>query len=312
LPECAVEIWAGCVWINLDTNAPSLRESFEPVVEILDAMGVDRMQVKWWQQVVLKANWKITMEAFMEGQHGPQTHAQLLMGAGEDVAISQTASTTYKALPGGHGRFYAENLEGYLKDWGWNGDAFIEFARLLAEGQDAMTLDRDVMVFESIRNRVGVDDPHFAEQAIQALYEYAAGAGIPMPAPSEHMIQWGAPLFVFPNSFFFPMYGNCLCYRMRPHQDDPECTLYDVWSLTTYPEGQEPGRAELRGVFDKEDAENWRLIPRQDFSNIERQQRGLHSVSLDRLRYSNVLEKLILNLHEHIDRVIATGVAREG
>ena len=40
-----------------------------------------------------------------------------------------------------------------------------------------------------------------------------------MPPPSEHMAQWGAPVFIFPNTFMFPMYANCLCYRMRPYDD---------------------------------------------------------------------------------------------
>jgi hypothetical protein len=249
------------------------------------------------------------MEAFMEGYHGPQTHSQLLMGMGDKLAIPQTKNTYYEKLPGGHGRFYAASDDGTLEDFGWDGDAFVEFSRLLAEGQDAMTLDRDVMVFEGLRNKIPADDPNFPMAAINALYEHAAGAGIPMPDPSEHLMQWGAPLFIFPNHFIFPMYGNALCYRMRPHEDDPELTLYDVWSLTTYPEGHEPGRAVMRGVFDKDDSEHWRLIPRQDFANIERQQRGLHMDSFKQMRFSNVLEKLPLNLHEHIDRVIAAGEA---
>jgi nitrite reductase/ring-hydroxylating ferredoxin subunit len=310
LPECKVEVWAGCVWINFDEGAARLSEAFAPVVDVLDALGVDRMRVKWWQQIVLDANWKMTMEAFMEGFHAPQTHPQTVIGPSPDMAVFMSESPEYVGLPGGHGRFYAASTEGILDDWGWNGDDFIENARVLADGLDALTLDRDVAIFEGIRNKVGVDNPKFAEAAVMALYEYAAGAGIPMPAPSEHMAQWGAPVFIFPNTFMFPMYGNCLCYRMRPHDGSPERTLFDMWSLTTYPEGEEPGRAQMLGVFDKDDAEHWRLIPRQDFSNIERQQRGLHSRSFDRLRFSTDLERLILNLHEHIDRVIAAGVER--
>jgi hypothetical protein len=104
-----------------------------------------------------------------------------------------------------------------------------------------------------------------------------------------------------------PMYGNSLCYRMRPYMDDPEKCLFDVWSLTTYPLGQEPERAELLGIFDKEDTEHWGLIPLQDFSNIERQQQGLHSVGFEHHRLSPQFEKTILNLHQELDRRIAAG-----
>ena len=71
--------------------------------------------------------------------------------------------------------------------------------------------------------------------------------------------------------------------------------------------GKEPERASLLGVFDKEDSEHWGLIPRQDFSNIERQQRGLHSPSFEHSRLSPSFEKTIANLHEELDRVIASG-----
>ena len=72
---------------------------------------------------------------------------------------------------------------------------------------------------------------------MKALFEYAAGAGIPMPPLSENLKQWGGELYVFPNYFMLPMFANCLCYRMRPYKDDPEWCLFDVWSLTTYPGG---------------------------------------------------------------------------
>ena len=303
LRECLVEVWSGMVWINMDLDAPPLREALSPVMDLADSIGVGNMRVKWWKQVILNANWKLTQEAFLEGYHVMQTHPQLLMGGGEEWAAWQTLGTAYDAFRGGHGRFYS--AEDYRT--GWDGEQFIEAGRLLADGQDAMTLDRDVLVFEALRNKVGKDDPNFVDEAMKALFEYAAGAGIPMPPVSENLKQWGGELYVFPNYFMLPMFANCLCYRMRPYKDDPEWCLFDVWSLTTYPVGKEPERASLLGVFDKEDSEHWGLIPRQDFSNIERQQRGLHSPSFDHSRLSPSFEKTIANLHEQLDRVIASG-----
>jgi hypothetical protein len=69
--------------------------------------------------------------------------------------------------------------------------------------------------------------------------------------------------------------------------------------------GHEPERAELQGVFEPDDTENWGLIPRQDFSNVERQQRGLHTQGFEKMRMSTNVEKMILNMHEEIDRVLA-------
>ena len=64
-------------------------------------------------------------------------------------------------------------------------------------------------------------------------------------------------------------------------------------------------RPQLEGPFRPDDTVNWPVVPLQDFSNVERQQRGLHSDSFERLRLSNVYEVTISNFHEEIDRVLA-------
>jgi phenylpropionate dioxygenase-like ring-hydroxylating dioxygenase large terminal subunit len=298
LRECLVDTWAGHVWINMDPDAPPLLEALSPVTELLDGVGVGNMRVKWWKKVILNANWKMAQEAFFEGYHVPQTHPQLLMGGGEQAGEYAAGAIDYTAFKNGHSRFQGNAYDRPVQE----SDQFIEYARLLADGMDAMVLDNDVRVFEGLRNTGGANRPDFGTAALAALYEYAAGAGIPMAPLSEKMVLWGGDIFMFPNYLMLPMYGNCLCYRSRPYNDDPEWCQFDVWSLTTYPEGHEPGRAELLGVFDKHDTEQWGLIPRQDFSNIEAQQCGLHAMGFDHLRVSNKYEISITNMHEELDR----------
>lgn len=301
LRECLVETWAGHVWINMDLDAPPLLQALSPVTELLDGVGVGNMRVKWWKKVILNANWKMAQEAFFEGYHVPQTHPQLLMGGGEEAGEFAAGAIDYTAFKNGHSRFQGNEYGQQVQE----GDQFIEYAQLLADGMDAMVLDNDVRVFEGLRNAIGNDRSDFGTAAIGALYDYAAGAGIPMAPLSEKMILWGGDICVFPNYLMLPMYGNCLCYRSRPYNDDPEWCQFDVWSLTSFPVGHEPERAELLGVFDKEDTEQWGLIPRQDFSNIEAQQRGLHAMGFEHLRLSNKYEISIANMHEELDRRLA-------
>ena len=301
LRECVVETWAGHIWINMDPAAPPLMDALSPVAELLDGVGVGDMRVKWWKKTILNANWKMAQEAFFEGYHVMQTHPQLLMGGGEQFGEAMASHIVYTAFKNGHARFQSD---GEARSFD-NGDDFIAYARMLADGQDAMTLDSDIRVFERLRDTMGADNPDFGNAAVGALYENAAAAAIPMPPPSEKLILWGGDIYMFPNYLMLPMYGNCLCYRSRPYNDDPEWCQFDVWSLTSYPLGQEPERAELLGVFDKSDGEHWGLIPRQDFSNIERQQRGLHTGGFDGLRLSSKYEVSIANMHEELDRRIA-------
>lgn len=296
LQEVRSDVWGGCLWINLDDDAPPLLEMLSPAREILEPLNFAQMRVYWWKEVVLNVNWKLAMEAFLEGWHTMRTHTQLTLGAGEDWPSDVIKYDTFEH---GHSRFWMPGDFGPVP-----ADYFIENARVLWEGQDAMTLERDVRLFEGIRNKPGAAEDA-APAAIAALYEYAQGAGIPLPVLTpEQMAQWGGEVFLFPNFFVLPQYGNALSYRCRPYKDDPEWCRFEVWSLTLYPEGEEPGRAQLKGRFEQDDEENWGLIPRQDFSNMERQQRGLHSDSFKEMRLATEWEGAITNLHQEVDRYI--------
>jgi hypothetical protein len=58
------------------------------------------------------------------------------------------------------------------------------------------------------------------------------------------------------------------------------------------------------GPFGPDDATVWPTIPLQDFSNIERQQRGIHTLGFDRMRLSDRYEGGILNMHRELDRYL--------
>ncbi len=301
LQECRAEIFAACVWINMDPQARSLQEYMAPVKPMLDAVGVDNMRVWWWKETVVRANWKMAQEAFQEGFHVMASHPQLTMGVGEDYPWEMVE---YMGLANGHGRFGGKvNGRGGGPSSAQGADAFISRARALWEGQDAMTLERDIHVFEGIRNQVPPGED-FASAAIKALYEYAAGAGIPFTPRPEAAHMWGGEIYMFPNFFFLPQFENALSYRARPYNDDPEWCRFEVWSLTMYPEGHEPGRAQLGGRFEPDDKDNWGLIPRQDFSNMARQQRGVHSRSFDGHRLARDVEDIISNTHQELDRYL--------
>jgi phenylpropionate dioxygenase-like ring-hydroxylating dioxygenase large terminal subunit len=310
LVECLVDTWAGCAWVNMDPGAPPLMDYLGEAARRLDAVGVGNMRVWWWKETVVHANWKMAQEAFHEGWHVMATHPQLTMGQGESYPPN---FYDYLQFDNGHGGF--QSRRDYRKGGvaqGRPADEFIERARMLWEGQDAMTLERDIHVFEGLRKKVDPGED-FGSAAIAGLYDYASAAGIPMPPPGEHLRLWGGEIFMFPNYFMLPMYANSLAYRFRPHNDDPEWTRFEVWSLTTYPEGLEPeSKLVLQGRFAGDDADHWGLIPRQDISNMERQQRGIRSVSYQGHRLATEWESVISHMHQELDRyLIGPGGADE-
>lgn len=302
LREAQCETWGGHVWINMDLDAPTLRESLFPAADILTRNGVGNMRVRWWKETILNCNWKLAQEAFFEGWHVKQTHPQLFTYKGDPDSETNPSSSVYTPFVNGHGRFWSGDAK---ESFGGKPD-FLKAAKLNWEGQDSMALARDIHVFESVAGQMDPTDPQFAGKAIDALYEYWDKANIPAPPRSPEVLRlWGGDIHLFPNYLMLPMYANSLCYRVRPYNDDPEWCRFEVWSITTYPEGSEPGRAVLSGRYDKDDADNWGLIPRQDFANLERMQRGIKNRSLSETTLAERWEITIANMHEELDRRLA-------
>jgi Rieske 2Fe-2S family protein len=106
----------------------------------------------------------------------------------------------------------------------------------------------------------------------------------------------------FPHYFVLPMYSSASSYRFRPL--GPEETLMEIWSLTRFPEGHEPGRPTPPEVWECDDP-RWPPIPTQDFSNLPRQQKGLHAKGFKYMRLSSGLEGHISNFERTIDGFLA-------
>ncbi len=307
LRQVRTECWGGCVWVNFDPDAPPLLEALDPIPSLLDPLGVADMRVRWWKAARLRANWKLAQEAFMEGYHVPQTHPQLTLGHPESY---DPDSLVYSVHPRGHSTFQlrpnAQAEKGRQVGLA-EIDAIIESVHLLSSGLEAMTLDRDVHVVEGMRNRPIPEGSTFGVELVKEIYRYADGAGIKMPPPDPAALaRWGGMFFMFPNYFVLPQYGNALVYRVRPVGDDPEACLFELWSISIPARDAERPRPVLGGPFAPDDAEHWPRIPLQDFSNIERQQRGVHTLGFEGLRLSRDYEGGITGMHRELDRYLAS------
>lgn len=107
--------------------------------------------------------------------------------------------------------------------------------------------------------------------------------------------------YLFPHYFLLTYFTSMSSYRIRPLTAEPACS---IWSLTQFPEGQEPEppKAPIVLPFDSQD---FPMIPRQDYSNIPIQQKGLRSEGLDVLRLSKDREGLVSNYQRLINGYIA-------
>jgi nitrite reductase/ring-hydroxylating ferredoxin subunit len=307
LPSVRLETWGGCAWINLDEHAPPLLEALDPMPSLLDPLGIDRMRVQWWKAVQLQANWKLAMEAFIEGYHIMASHPQLTQGKGEGYdpnalgySVHPRGHSHYISLPGAQRR-HRQDID-YLDEV----EALIDSSQLLCEGLEAMTLPRDLAAIRTLRDRRPPEGGSLGGELVKAIYEHATAAGVDLPTlGGRDLAKWGGVFFIFPHYFVLPQYGNALTYRFRPVHGEPEQCLLELWSITIPAAGEPCGRPVMQGPFAPDDRAHWPLIPSQDFSNITRQQAGLHNRSFPATHISHLYEVGIANMHVEVDRYLA-------
>jgi nitrite reductase/ring-hydroxylating ferredoxin subunit len=275
------EVWGGCVWINLDNDAPPLRDCIEPFATVMDAWKLESMRAEWWYACRLPVNWKLAQEAFQEQYHVLETHPQLRLPG--------------RMPPRDPAAFDPRRFV----------ESELDYLRLMSEGMDGMVHANDVRIAEAMQDIELPADPALARQAWEralndAVVTWHRDRGADIPDLNELDANGlNEPMgYCFPHFFVLPMYSSASSYRFRPL--GPEETLMEIWSLTRFPEGEEPPRLEPPEVWDHDD-KRWPPIPAQDFSNLPRQQRGLHAKGFEYMRLSEQIEGHIGNLHRTVD-----------
>jgi phenylpropionate dioxygenase-like ring-hydroxylating dioxygenase large terminal subunit len=279
------ELWGACAWINLDDSAPPLRECIEPAASILDAWKVESLRTEWWYACRLPVNWKLAQQAFQEQYHVVQSHPQLVIPGMRYGARGETFDP----------RLFV--------------DAEIRYLETMSEGMAGMVHATDVGVAEGLRDIELSTDPAVAtstwhrtlNDAVTDRHR-AAGSDIPDLNELEAKGQNEPMGYCFPHYFVLPMYSSASSYRFRPL--GPEETLMEIWSLTRYPEGTERPRPTRPEIWECDDP-RWPPIPAQDFSNLPRQQLGLHAKSFEYMRLSEKAEGHLSNLERTLDGFLA-------
>ncbi|MEG3143620.1 SRPBCC family protein [Sphingomonas sp. RT2P30] len=298
LREVLVETWGGCAFINHDRGAPSFRESMGDVLPALEARGMDRLRAEWWFATELPANWKIAMEAFMEGYHVMKTHPQL----------QQAQPSLYNGRYGNEGGGTVPPIDPTLSTR-QNVAEVIETMELLNAGMSGLVHAKEIAIARQFADVDLPEDPLLGVMTWYgmvnaAITEQLRARGEQAPDLNKVMVEHPveAVSYLFPHYFLLTYFTSMASYRIRP--TGPETCLFEIWSLTQFPEGEEP-EVPMAPVVLPYDSPDFPMIPRQDYSNIPLQQKGVHSEGFAFMRLAAGVEGLISNYQRVIDGFIA-------
>jgi phenylpropionate dioxygenase-like ring-hydroxylating dioxygenase large terminal subunit len=274
LPAAKVATWGGFIFINPDPDCEPLEQFLGPVM--LEHYRKYRFEDRYKQahvQRVIKANWKVVMEAFMEGYHVIGTHPQIMVVGGGD-----SADIRYDVF-GNWGRAQHISAGSASPQRG----RYITKEEALAQFQASADFNR-----EFLRGIIGDEVEEFSDVEIsdQAFCD------------------------VFPN--FHPWAGWArIVFRFRPNGSDPDSCIMDAMLLAPWPKDKpRPAPVPVRYLGPDDswcDAPELAMLARiidQDCLNLPRVQAGLKMKQPPYIWYSAYQEGKIRHFHENWEKWI--------
>lgn len=275
LPEVRCETWGGNVFINPDSDCGPLEGALGILVEHFKDYDFANRWTAVHVRKKVRANWKTTMEAFLEGWHLSETHPQAQSWNGdsntqydiwEDDVAQVSRSITPSAIPS--------------PELGSTADARFAVAETI---RSVTPPGMDLPDFDTIE----ILDRAFAAEWRRKVLTAMTGRDCSGHSDT-HMLD-AVQYFMFPN--FFPWLGEGapLWYQFMPLGDDPSESIMDVRFLLPLPaNGQKPPAAQRIDLdFDESYAEKnvgfglFDQVFDQDQSNVPRVQEGCMSGSPD-------------------------------
>jgi phenylpropionate dioxygenase-like ring-hydroxylating dioxygenase large terminal subunit len=287
LPEAQVGTWAGFVFVNLDPDAAPLADFLENVPAHFEHYFRTPRFTSVHVSKVMPANWKVTLEAFIESYHVIATHPQILDYTADantqyDVYESHSRMITPFGVPSPHlGAMPEAHVEASMAGFAgfdpskWPIDEWGTARRAVAQ--------HNRQTFSMLS---GVDFGDYTDCEMVDAIEY----------------------FVFPNFMPWGGVGAPIMYRFRPNGSDVDSCIMDVRLMPPCPPGVTIPAAPVQRLTadqrwtDAESLGGLAAIFEQDTSNLGRIQRGLKATRKPGVTLGSYQESRIRHFHQTLDR----------
>lgn len=307
LPEAEVGRWGGYIFLRENPGGPSLEEFLAPLPEHFKRWRHEECTTAIWVSKEVPANWKVTMEAFMEAWHTIITHPQLLPFTGDCNSAYWIwgDNVNVNLVPFG---IMSPHINAEGKTEQWIVDEFIKYNGRSADNYEGNPDDP-----YAVKVPEGVSARHALGEAMRANYTRMFG--------HDHSHATDAELLdalvynVFPN--FAPWGGFMpnIVYRWRPGAT-PDTCLMEVRVLTRVPPGQPIPRGAPMRMLGKD--EPWTAckeigilgdVFEQDMDNLPYVQQGLHCSKTGEVNLGDYQEIRIRQFHHTLEKYIGGGKA---
>jgi phenylpropionate dioxygenase-like ring-hydroxylating dioxygenase large terminal subunit len=287
LPEARVGTWGGFVFINPDADCEPLADFLGDFPTHFERWPLEDRYKAVHVAKILRCNWKIAQEAFMEALHVVATHPQLMCSIGDcnsqyDVFENFSRTITPNGTPSPH--LASRPSEQDMADNVLDNDFGAPSPAIVAEGSTARATmaarRRDVM-----RPGLGdaADDLSDAEMMDSMYYT------------------------IFPNFHPWGSY-NRIVYRFRPHGTNHRESIMEVIYLEPVPKEGRPPAADIHWLGpddDWVDAPELGMLARvfnQDSFNLPKVQLGVETTQRSHIQLSSYNESKLRHFHELLGR----------
>jgi len=286
LPELKVGTWGGFVFINMDPAAEPLAEFLGELPAHFTRWPLEDRFTEAHTAKIMRCNWKVAQEAFMEAFHVVTTHPQLLPGIGDansqyDVFGNFSRAITPNGTPSPH----------------------LSWAPTEQQMFDAMV---DRRLDEPLLGEVpaGSSARRVAAAGGRAALRPALGDRVEALCDAE--LNDSIYYTLFPNMHPWGSY-NRIVYRFRPYGDNHEMSIFECLFLSPF-SGERPPPAPVHWIGPDEDfngATELGMLARvfnQDVFNLPKVQIGLRSMQKPGVTLSVYQEMKIRHFHRLLER----------
>ncbi|MEH6567704.1 MAG: aromatic ring-hydroxylating dioxygenase subunit alpha [Halioglobus sp.] len=293
LPEVKVESWGGWIFINMDPECESLAQYMGVMPQHFERWTPEDTYKGLHLKKVLRCNWKLAHEAFIESYHTVATHPQLLL-------YTADANSQYDC--------FNENISRTITPMGLISPHLPNATQQQSADQwlsvnEVLSDDRLKKVPEGKTAREFLGEMNI--RRFSELYQKD------MASIATHSEVLDAILYsVFPNFAPWAGFRPNLTYRFLPFEDDHEQCTMEIFLMMRYPES-EPRPRDCATIFVGADqsfaetdgvAEGLARVFDQDFSNLPQIHKGLKSLESGEIQLGNYQEVRIRHFHNTLDK----------